>query len=250
MWLSSPRFSPQVGQPFGDKSISPFSLKVEVFMRMAGIAYTTIPPSISIIAKNRKRKLPVMWTGEGDFVSDSTFIINHLMEEAPYREICAESILDGKLSSNERALGVALQAMCEESLYFVIGYWRYVFESGFATYCQVNPTIAEMGVRWFERPAQWYARRAITKQLWAQGIARHSEKEVGLIGNSYLEALDAFLGDGSDEFLFGSKPSTYDACVYAFLSAILEIRLACPLQEYAQSKPKLVDYVRRVSRRY
>lgn len=70
------------------------------------------------------------------------------------------------------------------------------------------------------------------------------------IGNSYLDAIDTILEDSSDEFLFGHKPSTYDASLYAFLSAILEIQLECPLQQYAQSMPRLVNYVQQLSHRY
>ena len=244
------RFSPQVGQPFGDKSISPFSIKVEVFLRMAGIGYVNQPPSVSALKRNSKRKLPTIVTDRGEFIADSTFIINHLMATEPYASKCRERLCDGRLSPSQIASGTCLKALCEESLYFIIGYWRYASDPGFARYCEVNPTVSELGVGWLKRPLELFARRAIIRQLWAQGTGRHTPEQVEHLGNTCLDAVDVILGGGQQEFLFGGEPSSYDATLFAFLSAVLEIDLDSPLQTYARSKPGLVDYVRRINRRY
>lgn len=243
------RFSPQVGQPFGDKSVSPFGIKVEVFLRMAGISYVNLPPSVSSLIQNRKRKLPTIVTDSGELIVDSTFIIRHLMNTKPYSTRCRLGICDATLSRSQIAQGTTLKFMCEESLYFIIGYWRYIYEPGFRRYCEVNPSVGELGLGPLKRPAEWLARRAIVKQLWAQGTGRHSQGEVEYLGRSCLGSIATILKDGDEAFLFGPEPSTYDATLFAFLSAILEIRLECPLQEYAQSLPVLSEYVQAVNDR-
>ena len=244
------RFSPQIGEPFGDKSVSPFSIKVEAFLRMADIPYVTSRSTISSISRNKKRKLPTIITDKGELLVDSTFIISHLVNAEPYASVCQAKLCDGALTPSQTALAHCLKVMCEESLYFIIGYWRYIYEPGFRRYCEVNPTIQELGLNWLRKPAERYARRAIIKQLWAQGTGRHTQDEVEQLGNFCLDSIEAILGDSDDKFLFGHTPSSFDATLFAFLSAILEIELDCPLQDSARSRSKLVGYVQHINNEY
>ncbi len=244
------RFSPQLGQPYGDKSVSPFSIKVETFLRMANIDYLAITPSLGAIMRNKKRKLPTIINDRGDMVVDSTFIIDHLMNTEPYASNCQLHLLDATLTPQQIASGTCLKLMCEESLYFIIGYWRYVFEPGFKRYCEINPTMTELGVSWIKRPAEWFARRAIVKQLWAQGTGRHTQNEVEYLGNACIDTIEITLNESHECFLFGGKASSFDATLFAFLSAILEIDLPCPLQKHARTKPRLIEYVHQINNRY
>lgn len=112
----------------------------------------------------------------------------------------------------------------------------------------------------------WYARRAILSQLWQQGIGRHSQDEVELIGRDTIDAIEALLPSVSNDstvsfctviqigtsgpFLFGSHPSSFDATLFSFLSGIVESGVESPLKLHALSKPRIMAYVAYINNRY
>jgi glutathione S-transferase len=60
--------------------------------------------------------------------------------------------------------------------------------------------------------------------MWAKGIARHSCDEVDIIGREAIDAIDALLTSSTmKKFLFGDKPSSFDATLFSTLSGIVEI---------------------------
>jgi len=124
------RFDPQAGQPYGDKSVSPFSLKVETFLRLARIPYRNEAATVKSIFRNPKRKLPAA-TIKGDYVADSSFIIRHLQMTAPFSQSCQANLCDAELTPQQKAVGYFIKQTCEEHLYFVIGYWRYMWKVGY-----------------------------------------------------------------------------------------------------------------------
>ncbi len=241
------RFAPQVGQPYGNKSISPFGIKLESFLRLANIPYHYAAPSISAILHTPKRKLPFVVTDAGVTVFDSSFIIDHLFQTAPYAQRCQTNLCDAALSQEQRSIGTAVKMMCEDSLYFIVGYWRYVDDNGFSRYTDINPTLQNVPMSWIRKLLERFARRAITKQLWAQGMARHTRPEIEGLGRDCLESIAGLLTREPGPFLFGSTPSRFDATVFGFLSSVIEIDLDCPLKSDAKSMREIVDYLQIVN---
>jgi len=65
----------QFAPAFGLPNASPFCMKVETFLRMAGLSYEC--PRDADLRKAPKGKLPYI-VDEGAVVSDSSFIVDHL----------------------------------------------------------------------------------------------------------------------------------------------------------------------------
>ncbi|HEY8039453.1 MAG TPA: Tom37 metaxin N-terminal-like domain-containing protein, partial [Polyangiaceae bacterium] len=105
------KFTPAWGLP----DISPFVLKLETYLRMAGIEYESKPGDPR---KAPKQKLPYV-EHDGKLLGDSRFVIDHL-------ESTRGAPLDGRLGPRERAIAQAYRSMIEEHLYFVILYQRWV----------------------------------------------------------------------------------------------------------------------------
>jgi glutathione S-transferase len=250
------RFDPQRGSPYGDKSVSPFGLKVETFLRLSGIAYETPPFEAQLLTRSSTRKLPFADIG-GRLVPDSSFILEHLTRAQPYREQIARSLCDARLSPQQRAVGISAKLMCEESLYFNICYWRYKWEPGFRRYVEINPVLHEAPALLRGVLARASLRMAST-QLWEQGTGRYSEEEVYMLGRQMIDALAALLpaedasatGAGAGDFLFGAEPSSFDATLFAFVSGIVEIDIPSPLKRYVLEKhPRLLRYLDVVNER-
>ena len=106
------QFAPMFGLP----NPSPFCIKLETYLRMAGLSYTAsrIKGRISSLTG----KAPYI-ERDGKVITDSGLIIEHL-ERANGHPV------DGKLTLAERAQSLAFQRLMEEHLYQVVGYARWL----------------------------------------------------------------------------------------------------------------------------
>ena len=104
----------------GLPNASPFCLKLETWLRMAGIpyenAYTGNP------RRGPKGKLPAI-EHDGRVIADSGLIIDYLADTF-------EIDLDAGLSPVERATALAWRRLFEEHLYWTVVYARWVDEAG------------------------------------------------------------------------------------------------------------------------
>lgn len=217
------------GPYFGLPDPSPFVTKTWVQLKMSGLPFTI---DTAGFAKAPKRKLPYI-NDNGEIVADSTFIQSHL--ERRY-----DIDLDEGLSSEERAVGWALEKMCEEHLYWAIIDARWMVDANF-----------NKGPRQFFQAAPgplrpviiWKIRRDLKRTLYGQGFGRHTRTEIESLAARDLDAIATVLGDKM--FLFGDDPHAADASVFATVLSVL-----CPLFETgirsaAQEHPNLVAYAKR-----
>ena len=114
----------QFGPAFGLRTASPFGLKLEAYMRLAGIPYR-VEHFAGNPSKAPKGKIPFITDDDGRQMGDSALIIEHLVEKHGDK-------LDAHLTPAERAAGHALRRMTEEGLYFAILYSRWIDDAGFA----------------------------------------------------------------------------------------------------------------------
>jgi len=240
------RFDPPAGQPYGDKSCSPFGIKVETFLRLAGLKYTCPPFSSTSIWTNQKRKLPTCKI-DGVLVADSTFILDYIMTKSSYASQVQHQLkCHDKLTPQQHGLGMAVKALCEDSLYWIIGYWRYQNDAGFQEYIQCNATLHFLP--WPLRTClERFSRKAILSQLWQQGMGRHPPQEVERLGQDAVDAIDALL-DHNKKYLLGDKPSIYDATLFAMCSGIVEMNVKSPLKQYTLQKKNIMAYLYRINR--
>jgi glutathione S-transferase len=225
----------QFDPAFGLPNASQFCMKVETYLRMAGLDFQIAPRAN--IMKAPKGKMP--WIeDDGHVVADSGFIIDYL--KSRYGDP-----LDAHLTPPEVAVALAFRRLLEENLYWAVLHARWFTTEGWlltrrAFFGSLPPVVREV------LPA--LARRGIRKELWGQGMGRHSIEEIETIGRADLTALADFLGD--KPYFMGAQPTSLDAIAYSFLANLLWVPLEMPLKAHAQRYPQFEAYCCRMRDRY
>jgi len=213
---------------------SPFVLKTEVQLQMAGLAYdrvSAIPPQAP------KGKLPYI-DDHGVVVTDSTFIRAHI-------ERTHGIDLDAGLDAAQRAQAWAIERMLEDHLYFAMVWFRWIepenFARGPAHFADSAPEDQRGQLR---RDLQ--ARKQA--DLHAQGLGRHTRAEIVQLGTRSIDALAVLLGD--KPWLMGDAPSGVDATALGMLACVLTPFFDTPLRRAAEGHANLTAYVARLMERY
>lgn len=225
----------QFAPAFGLPNASPFCMKAETYLRMAGLPHQLV--NSGDVFKAPKKKLPYIDDG-GTRVADSSFIIDHL--KARHGDP-----LDGGLSEPERAVATAFQRLFEENLYWAVVYTRWIDDAGWA---QTRPAFFAA----MPAPLRWVvpalARRGLRAELRGHGMGRHAPAEIHAIACRDLTAVADFLAD--KPYMLGEAPSSLDATAYAFLANLLWAPIASPIQQHALRRPTLEAYCQRMKARY
>jgi glutathione S-transferase len=213
------------------ESLSPFCMKVEVYLKLQKIPYTTRGGDPR---KAPKGKLPII-EEDGKKIADSSVILAHLEQKA-------ERALDADLDPAGRAQAHALKRMFEESLYFVILWSRWADDEGWTELRPRIEAIVPAALRWF---VPGLIRKKVVASSVAQGTGRHSRDEIYALGKADLEAVSTLLGDRP--YLLGDKLRTIDVTGYSFLASILRWAKPSPLTDVARNLPGLEAYVERIA---
>ncbi len=223
---------------FGLPNMSPFCMKVETYLRMAGLEYEC--PRGAHLTKSPKGKMPYVedTNAGGKLVADSTFIIDYLKRTHG-------DALDAKLSARERALALVIQRTFEESLYWTAVYSRWIEDAGFAIVGEAAFARLKFPMR---QLVPVFARRVMRKALHGQGMGRHSRDEIYAIGCRDISALAELLGEQA--YFVGDEPTSIDATGYAFMANLLWVPIDSPLRAHAQKLPNLEAYCQRMKARY
>jgi glutathione S-transferase len=222
------------GPYFGLPDPSPFVMKAEVLLKMAGVPYRTDTGGFS---KAPKGKLPYI-DDNGDIVADSTFIRLHIVKKYGFDFYAG-------LSSRERAIAWAFEKMCEDHLYWAGLHARWMVDANFdkgprqffdAAPAPLRPLVVLM------------ARRQFRRNLWGHGMGRHTTAEMEQLAARDIDAIADFLAE--KPYLMGEVPCSADATVFPFMAHAL-----CPLFETAirtraEQRPNLVAYCDRLMKRY
>ncbi len=214
---------------------SPFCLKVETYLRMAGLTYTTVDQRDP--RKAPKGKLPYLTVG-GRTVADSEMIVDYL--KSTYGDT-----LDGRLTAEEQAVALAFRRLIEEHLYFAFVYFRWMDTNGWAVVKPAYFGAMPAPLRWF---VPQLAKAGVRKTLLAQGIGRHGADGVAAKGGADLAALSTLLAD--KPYLQGAEPSSLDASAYGVLANILHAPVASALKARAVALENLRVYCNRIRERY
>ena len=172
----------QFAPAFGLPNASPFCMKLETYLRMAGLPYERVNSGNVMTAP--KRKLPYIDDG-GTIVADTSFIIDHL--KSRYGDP-----LDAALTPLERALATAFQRLIEENLYWAVVHTRWADEAGWGKTREAFFGALPAPLRWF---VPTLARRALLAEMRGQGMGRHSVAEIHAIGCRDVNAIADFLAD-------------------------------------------------------
>lgn len=218
------------GSAFGLPDPSPFVMKSEIQLKMAGVPYRFergAPPAAP------KGKIPFIRSG-AHRVGDSTFIRAHIEKEYGFD-------FDSGLGAEQRALAWAVERMLEDHLYFAILAARWLDDENW----EKGPSHFFDGAP--EGVAQ-ASREQVRRTLHGHGIGRHREDEIAELGGRSLASLSTLLGD--KPFLFGDAPCGADATAFAFAAAALTPFFESALCKRAESHPNLASYCERSMRRF
>lgn len=224
------------GPAFGLSDLSPFVIKAEILLKMAGLDYVA-DSSPGALRKSPKGKMPYI-VDDGVAVADSTFIRFHLEKKYGID-------FDAGLDPEQRAHGWAIEKMAEEHLYFALVHSRWMEDKAWATVranlLAAMPPVAGPLITTI-------IRRKVRASLKGQGFGRHAPAEIYDLARRDLEALSTILGD--KPFLFGREPKAADASVGGLLLATLCEAIESPLLAVARSFPNLVAYGERIRARF
>jgi glutathione S-transferase len=225
----------QFAPAFGLPNASPFCMKLETYLRMAGLPFEL--DNTGNVMKAPKRKLPYIYDG-GTIVSDSAFIIDYLKQK--YGDP-----LDAGLSAQERALSTAFNRLFEENLYWAVVQTRWAQEDGWQQTKQAFFGEMPLPLKWIIPPL---ARRGMLAEMRGHGMGRHAVDEIHAIGCRDIDAAADFLAD--KPFMLGNEPHSLDATAHAFLANLLWAPVQSPLLSHAQARPTLEAYCQRMKARY
>jgi glutathione S-transferase len=225
----------QFAPKFGIPNPSPFCLKTETVLKMAGLPYKVV--TVSNVSSQPKGKAPVM-VDEMQVIPDSTFIIEHLKTRYGVD-------LDRDLSDEQKAISHMVRVSLEERAYWTLVYSRWVDEENWlkikeAFFGEVPRLIRNMVAK--------KAREYMRKCFWSQGMGRHSSEEVYQLGIADIRALATMLGN--KPYFMGDKPTLLDATAYGFLANVLTPAFDSPLREEANRQANLVAFTERMAGQY
>lgn len=214
------------GASWGLPDPSPFVMKGEMLLKLAGLPYQADTRGFG---KAPKGKLPYIRDGE-TVVADSTMIRLYLEQKYSID-------FDRGYGSRERGIGWAADKMLEDHLYWTVVYWRWLkqdnFERGPKAFFNRAPA--------FIRPlAIRFVLRKLRKTLHSHGIGRHSEAEMNQMAARGVDALAQILGD--NRYFLGPQASGADATVFAFVAGGMTPHFSSPVRDRMASHANLVAY--------
>lgn len=222
------QFAPMLGV----MNASPFCMKVEVFLRLAGLEYRCVD---ALPVRMPKAKLPVLRDG-GRTICDSEAIVAHL-------QAAHGSRMPAAMAAPETATQLLVRRAFEEHLYFAALRYRWVEEEG-----------ARHTVGFFASiPAPvrglvfGFVRRKMARDLQGQGLGRHDLETTSAKAAADLDAIAATLGDAP--FFGGPEPAAIDACAYAFLANLVFVPIETPMKRHAMANASLRAYCERMRAR-
>jgi glutathione S-transferase len=213
---------------------SPFVMKAEVLLKMANLPFEIDTGGFN---KAPKGKLPYITDG-GEIIADSSLIRLHIEKKYGFD-------FDAGLSPAERGSAWAFEKMCEDHLYWPGLHARWMIDENFdkgprrffeSAPALLRPFIIAM------------VRRQVRRNLWGQGMGRHTLAEMEELGVRDIDALGDFLGD--KPYLMGSRPCGADATVFPFMAHALCPLFKTAIRTRAEQRPNLAAYTGRLMAQY
>lgn len=224
-------------------SLSPYCLKVETWLRLAGLKYENIDHKMKY--RSKKGQLPFVELN-GEEIADSSVIIKDLSQRF-------NKDLDASLDNSQKNVSHAMISMIENHLFWVVMWWRTKHPDNIIKGYKMNLQHA-LGTRIPNSILNFffkfsYGRKGI-KKVKAHGIGVHKPEEILEFGQNDLKVLSDMLAD--KPFFFGDEPTTLDVVAFANLAQIyfIDKEMQYCLRDYMQeSCANLVGHVNRMKER-
>lgn len=222
------------GPNFGVPDPSPFAMKAMILLKMAGQPYTF---KFCDPRRAPKRKGPFI-VDDGVTVPDTTFIRWHLEKKYGVD-------FDAGLDASQRATAWAFEKLCEDNLYWAALSERWMIDSNF----YAGPKIFFDAV---PAPLRGLVIRKVRadqrRNLYGQGLGRHTRAELMQIAEAGIAALDAHLGD--KPYMMGAAPTSLDAVAFPTVAACTVKTFETPLADMVAQRPRLAAYTQRCMTRW
>jgi glutathione S-transferase len=215
------------------ESLSPFCMKVEVYLKLQRVPYET---KAGDPRKAPKGKMPVIADGDVK-IADSSAIFDHLEKKS-------DKPLDRGLEAAGQARAHVLKRTIEDSLYWSVLWSRWGDDDGWSEFRKYIEPVIPAAVRWF---VPGLIRKKVVASSVAHGIGRHSREEIYASGKADLAAIAGILGDRP--YFIDDELRTIDVTAYAFLANITRWTKPSPLTEAAHALPSITAYVDRIGAR-
>ena len=221
------RFAPS----FGLVNTSPFCVKLEAWLRLAGLPYRV--EAIRDPSVGPKGRAPFIEDDDGRRVGDSSLVIEHLRKSRGVDP-------DDWLTPAQRGIGRAIGAMLEERLYFALLYNRWIEPANW-------PTVRGHMLAGLPDEVADTIREYQRARIVGHGIGAHSAEEIGAIAAGDVAAVSDILGD--QPFLFGDRPASADCTAFGFMHGLLCRAFDGAARREIEGRPNLLAYERRMRER-
>jgi len=219
------------------RTISPFALKLETWLRISGIKYENV---FSRSKFHPKTGLIPYIELNGEQFSDSNLIIEMLQKKF-------EVEMDTELSAEEEAMTRAATGMVESFTAQTGFYYRYgLHMEDFVKTLRIGEYYgSEKTVRMWARVQPYITRL----RSYVSGVSRQEEQVIWGMANKDLAALSLWLGD--KQFFHGARPSSLDCTVFGHLAQFLFIDIGFPQKAYLENHcQNLVTFESRMKEAY
>jgi glutathione S-transferase len=224
----------QAPRLWGLPNPSPFCVKVELWLRLAGVPYTS---RVGLPVRAPRGKVP--WIEhEGQQIADSEEILRYL--EGAFGDPLGEA----SRGPEERGRARLVRRTLEEGTYFLALYDRWVDDRHWPT--------TKAG--FFERlpwPMRdilaYWVRRGARSRCDGQGVSRYSDAQRAEMAAADWAAVSAALGDGP--YLLGDRASAADCTLYGFACQAMWAPYDTAMARSVRADPRLVAYAERIRNR-
>lgn len=215
------------------RTISPFTLKLETWLRLAKVPYGNVH---TVHPHPKVRQIPYIELN-GDEVPDSNLIIESLTQK--FGGLPA----DRQLTSTQAATGHCLSVMLEHHTAQIGFYWRYGHHNDeFARKMTENFAEKKVSMFFFKNIQPF----GLRMKGYLNGYGRHSFDEVARMSFRDLDAVSQILGES--RYLLGTEtPTTLDCTVFGHLAQFLYIPMDFPQKAHMHEKcQNVVNFVDRI----
>lgn len=223
------------GEQLGVKDASPFVLKVQTYLQMAGIEYEC-NNGMESFKKAPRGMLPFIEDGD-QIITDSYFIIEYLKNH--YVD------LDQHLSERQKAQAYMIQQTLDNILYECMLYTRWQGENW-----------SKIKEEFFKNlPAIGFIRSIIAIRSQKRMLCRlnhhtnkYSKEELLQIAGNIFQSLSVSLG--GNIYMFNNQVSSADAVCFAHLAQFILFEIKNPFSEKAENYQDLVDYCYNIQKQF
>ncbi|WP_192877951.1 glutathione S-transferase family protein [Fastidiosibacter lacustris] len=217
----------------GLPNTSPFCMKLESYLIAQKYDYKN---HYSVDMRGSPTgKMPYI-KKDGKIYVDSSLIIDMLEEISPYP-------MQKNLSILEKSQTLAYKRLCEEHLYWMLVYNRWIDKTSENTWQKILSSTTQMPKFLFNIIFKVMTKNA-TKQLYEQGLGRLNAQQIYEKADHDLEALANFLADKN--YFFVEHATLLDHIVYAFVANIFYTPWQSELKVKLNKYPNLIAHSKRM----